>query len=79
MLRGAPGQSTQSSSHCFNYLGVTATLTGVVAPAPLKGDPLSAPPPLVNALTEFDPLFAIHTFPEPSIAMLDGALRPLPL
>ena len=61
------------------YFGVIATLTGVVVPAPLNGDPVKLLPLPVNALTAFDPLFATQTFPDPSIAMLDGVLRPLRL
>ena len=61
-----------------NYLGVTAALTGALVPAPEYGEPASAPPLLVNALTGFAPVLATQILPEPSIAMLAGVLRPLP-
>jgi len=61
-----------------SYFGVTATLAGLLAPAPEYGELLSTAPLLVNALTGFAPLFATQTLPEPSIAMLAGAFRPLP-
>jgi hypothetical protein len=61
-----------------NYLGVTAALTGALVPPPEYGEPASAPPLLVNALTGFAPVLATQILPEPSIAMLAGVLRPLP-
>src|SRR5580692_3498682 len=58
----SPGPFSQD---CCNYFGVTAALTGAFVPAPEYGDPLSTAPLLVNALTAFEPPFAIHTLPEP--------------
>jgi len=45
-------------------------------PAPENGVPAIADPELVSPLTVPLPAFATQTFPEPSIAMLDGKLKP---
>ena len=54
-------------------------LTGALAPLQEKGEPASALPLLVNVLRVPEPILPIQILPKPSIAILPGLFRPLPV
>lgn len=82
MLRGASGFFVGwviSLKVVEGYFGEIAILTGALVPAPEYGE-FAKPLPLPeNALTVLEPVLATQILPEPSIAMLSGVLRPLPV
>src|ERR1039457_5112433 len=82
MLRGAAGFFMDwaiSLKSWGGYFGGSGMVAAALVPALESGDPAKPLPLPVDALTVLEPALATQIFPEPSIAMLSGEFRPLPV